>query len=40
MEKTINLKKILPTKEEIEATNEYKLLINKIKLMTKTEINK
>lgn len=40
MEKTINVNKILPTKEQIESTNEYNALVNKIKSMTKTETTK
>lgn len=37
MEKVIEIKKIMPTKKEIEATKEYKRLMKKIKSMIKTE---
>ncbi len=37
MEKVVNVRKIMPTKEEVEATREYKRLMKKIKSMIKTE---
>jgi len=36
MEKTINIKVVAPTLQEIKATEEYKAFINKVKSMTKT----
>jgi len=38
MEKTINVKVITPTTEEIRQTDEYKALVEKIKSMVKTII--
>lgn len=37
MEKSLEFKKIMPTKQEIEDTKEYKRLMKKIKSMIKTE---
>jgi len=36
MEKTLNYITTVPSKKEIESTEEYKALLSKIKSMTKT----